>query len=210
MFWVNKHVYISDNWFDYVENRWAVVPCEQWWKNYPIFLSQSKDTLIENDSSKSHPVKYYVSQSLKIFILRFIFPMCAIFLMPFVRYLVLNILTVSILGSQVGQQSKALHLSARGVTTVPGSNPGWITSGCDLESHRAAHNWLSIVSVLLYFYLWCHLNHSAIWRSAWCLVFVLWHYPFFLIQQYDDHFWSRIFQAKRTCNMGIYLLRITF
>ena len=33
--------------------------------------------------------------------------------------------------------SKALHLNARGVTTVPGSNPGCITSGRDCESHRA-------------------------------------------------------------------------
>ena len=42
-------------------------------------------------------------------------------------------------------RSTAPHLSARGVTTVPGSNPGCITFCCDLESHRAAHNWLSIV-----------------------------------------------------------------
>ena len=38
----------------------------------------------------------------------------------------------------VVQRSKALHLSARGVTTVPGSNPGCITSDRDWESHRAA------------------------------------------------------------------------
>ena len=33
------------------------------------YLSKSKDTLIENDSSKSesHPVKYYLSKSLKVF-----------------------------------------------------------------------------------------------------------------------------------------------
>ena len=31
-------------------------------------------------------------------------------------------------------------LSARGVTAVPGSNPGCITSVCDWESHRALHN----------------------------------------------------------------------
>ena len=32
-------------------------------------LSKSKDTLTENDSSKSesHPVKYYLSKSLKVF-----------------------------------------------------------------------------------------------------------------------------------------------
>ena len=46
----------------------------------------------------------------------------------------------TVLGSRVTQWSKALHLSARGVTTVPGSNPGYITSGRDWESHRAAHN----------------------------------------------------------------------
>jgi hypothetical protein len=47
----------------------------------------------------------------------------------------------------VAQRSKALHFSARGVTTVPGLNPGCITSGRDCESHRAAHNWPSIVQV---------------------------------------------------------------
>ena len=33
------------------------------------YLSKSKDTLIENDSSKSesHTVKYYLSKSLKVF-----------------------------------------------------------------------------------------------------------------------------------------------
>uniref|UniRef100_A0A4W5PM33 Endonuclease/exonuclease/phosphatase domain-containing protein n=1 Tax=Hucho hucho TaxID=62062 RepID=A0A4W5PM33_9TELE len=39
-------------------------------------------------------------------------------------------------GSRMLQRSKALHLSARGFTTVPGSNPGCITSSHDLESHR--------------------------------------------------------------------------
>ena len=35
----------------------------------PNCLSKSKDTLIENASSKSesHPVKYYLSKSLKVF-----------------------------------------------------------------------------------------------------------------------------------------------
>jgi hypothetical protein len=47
------------------------------------------------------------------------------------------------------QQSKALHLSARGVTTVPGSNPGCITSGRDWESHRAAHNWPSVIQAVV-------------------------------------------------------------
>ena len=41
-------------------------------------------------------------------------------------------------GSWVKQWSKALHLSARGVTTDPGSIPGCITTGCDWESHRVA------------------------------------------------------------------------
>ena len=50
-------------------------------------------------------------------------------------------------GSRVAQPSKALHLSARGVTTVPGLNPGCITSGRDWDSHRTAHNWPSIVRV---------------------------------------------------------------
>ena len=36
-----------------------------------------------------------------------------------------------------GTAVKALHLSARGITTVPGLNPGCITSGRDWESHRA-------------------------------------------------------------------------
>ena len=40
-------------------------------------------------------------------------------------------------GSRVAQRSKALHLSARGVTTDPGLIPGCITTGRDWESHRA-------------------------------------------------------------------------
>ena len=43
--------------------------------------------------------------------------------------------------------SKALHLSARGITTDPGSIPGCITTGRDRESHRVAHNWPSGVQV---------------------------------------------------------------
>ena len=50
-------------------------------------------------------------------------------------------------GSRVAQQSKALHLSATGVTAAPGSNPGCVTSGRDWESHRVRHNWLSVVRV---------------------------------------------------------------
>jgi hypothetical protein len=38
------------------------------------------------------------------------------------------------MGSRVARRSKTLHLSARGVATVPGSNPGCITSGHDWES----------------------------------------------------------------------------
>jgi hypothetical protein len=45
---------------------------------------------------------------------------------------------------------EALHFSARGVTTVPSSNPGYITSDHDRESHRAQHNWPTIVRVWLY------------------------------------------------------------
>ena len=51
------------------------------------------------------------------------------------------------LGYRVAQWSKALYLSARGIPTVPGSNPGCITFGCDWESHRAAHIWPSAVRV---------------------------------------------------------------
>jgi hypothetical protein len=51
-------------------------------------------------------------------------------------------------GSRVVQQSNALHLSARGVTTDPGSIPGCVTTGHDQETHRAAHNWPSIVRVM--------------------------------------------------------------
>jgi hypothetical protein len=41
----------------------------------------------------------------------------------------------------VAQRSKALHLSARGVTKNPGLILGCITTDCDWESHRAVHNW---------------------------------------------------------------------
>ena len=50
-------------------------------------------------------------------------------------------------GAAVVQWSKALHLSARGITTDPGLIPGCITTGFDWESHRAAHNWPSVVRV---------------------------------------------------------------
>jgi hypothetical protein len=50
-------------------------------------------------------------------------------------------------GSRVAQRSKALHLSARGVTTDPGRIPGCITTGRDWESHRVAQNWSSVVRV---------------------------------------------------------------
>jgi hypothetical protein len=50
-------------------------------------------------------------------------------------------------GSGVVQRSKALHLRARGITTDPGLIPGCITTGCDWESHRLAHNWPSVVRV---------------------------------------------------------------
>ena len=44
-------------------------------------------------------------------------------------------------------QSKALHLSVRGVTTDPGSIPGCTSPGRDWESLRAAHNWPSVFRV---------------------------------------------------------------
>ena len=51
-------------------------------------------------------------------------------------------------GSRVVQQSKALQLSARGITRgIAGSIPGCITTSRDWKSHRAAHNWPSIVQV---------------------------------------------------------------
>ena len=50
---------------------------------------------------------------------------------------------------QYMQRSKALHLSGRGITTVPGLIPGCITSGRDWESHRAAHNWPSVIRIWL-------------------------------------------------------------
>lgn len=38
-------------------------------------------------------------------------------------------------------------LEWRSITTDPGSIPGCITNGCDRESHRAKHNWPSIILV---------------------------------------------------------------
>ena len=35
------------------------------------YTSKSKDALIENNSSKSHPVKYYLSKSLKVVDLKY-------------------------------------------------------------------------------------------------------------------------------------------
>ena len=42
----------------------------------------------------------------------------------------------TLMRSRVAQRARARHLCARGVTTVPGSIPGCITSGHDLESHK--------------------------------------------------------------------------
>ena len=50
-------------------------------------------------------------------------------------------------GSRLAQRSKPLHLSARGINTVTGSNPGCITSGRDWESHRVVHNWPNVTRV---------------------------------------------------------------
>ena len=47
--------------------------------------------------------------------------------------------------SQVVQWSKALQHSAKGITTYLGSIPGCITNIRDRESHRAVHNWPSVV-----------------------------------------------------------------
>ena len=55
--------------------------------------------------------------------------------------------TVNLWASRVSQQSKALHCSAWGVTTDPGLIPGCMTTGRDWESHRAVHNWPSVVQV---------------------------------------------------------------
>jgi hypothetical protein len=50
-----------------------------------------------------------------------------------------------IMGYRVVQRSKALYLSARGVSIVPSIvpslNPGCVTSGRDWEFHNVAHNW---------------------------------------------------------------------
>ena len=45
--------------------------------------------------------------------------------------------------SRVAQRSKAMHRSARGFTTDPGSFTGCITTCRDRESHRAAHRALA-------------------------------------------------------------------
>jgi hypothetical protein len=60
--------------------------------------------------------------------------------------------------SRVVQRSKTLHLSAQDFTTVPGSNPGCITSGCDWESHKAAHNWPIVVPLLAHRFGWGRLS----------------------------------------------------
>ena len=65
-------------------------------------------------------------------------------------------------GSRVAQWSKTLLLNARGVTVVPGLNPGCIPSGCDWESHKAAHNWPSVAGVGRHFKEECVLNGLAL------------------------------------------------
>ena len=45
------------------------------------------------------------------------------------------------------QRTKALHQSARGVTTDLGSIPGCVTTVRDWESDRVVHNWPSVIWV---------------------------------------------------------------
>uniref|UniRef100_A0A8C7LJL4 Syntaxin 17 n=1 Tax=Oncorhynchus mykiss TaxID=8022 RepID=A0A8C7LJL4_ONCMY len=54
------------------------------------------------------------------------------------------------LGKVLAQRSKVLHRSAKGITTDPGSILDCITTSCDLEPHRAAHNWPSIVWIICF------------------------------------------------------------
>ena len=49
--------------------------------------------------------------------------------------------------SRVAQRSKALHCSARNITTDLGSIPGCVTASRDRETHEAAHNCPSITWV---------------------------------------------------------------
>jgi hypothetical protein len=44
------------------------------------------------------------------------------------------------------EQNNIQYTTSIGVTTDLGSIPGCITTSCDRESHRAAHNWLSVVT----------------------------------------------------------------
>uniref|UniRef100_A0A8C7JI96 C3H1-type domain-containing protein n=1 Tax=Oncorhynchus kisutch TaxID=8019 RepID=A0A8C7JI96_ONCKI len=60
---------------------------------------------------------------------------------------ILYVIGLPLKGSQVAQRSKALHLSARGITTDPGSIPGCITTGHDWESQSEVHNWPCVVRV---------------------------------------------------------------
>jgi hypothetical protein len=84
----------------------------------------------------------------------------------------------------VAQRSKALHLSARCITAVPGLNPGCITSGRDWESHRAA-NWLAWLNnktkyllkvlntyVILYIYIYTSFFNKLFFYQ----LFLLCHY----------------------------------
>ena len=47
----------------------------------------------------------------------------------------------------MARQCKALHRSARGVTTDPGSIPVCVAAGCNWDTHEAVHNWPSVVLV---------------------------------------------------------------
>jgi hypothetical protein len=49
--------------------------------------------------------------------------------------------------SRVAQWSKALHHSARGVATDPGSIPGCVAASRNRETHEAAHKWPSVIRV---------------------------------------------------------------
>ena len=94
-------------------------------------------------SQTARPAAYMIAGSMmwiNLFIMGMIFP-----------FLVVGEKHTHTNGSRVAQRSKALHLSARGVTTDPGSIPGCITTGREWESHRAAHNCSGFGLIVIHF-----------------------------------------------------------
>ena len=113
--------------------------CKTWFQQAERPTSQNSTALTEQYGNKFRlkfwrKIKIYVSW--QIYSIQFLCRCHCVFVLSKLNS-----------GFRVAQWFKALHLSARGVTTGHGLISGCITTGRDWESHRAVLNWPSVIRV---------------------------------------------------------------